>query len=268
MTACFLIPSYLLQLMQDFEVIKKILRNNLRVTSLLLFAAFFSSTFAVHSAYALTPGCGIFDISPDCDLSGWYSLIIGDVVIGILLSILFHRLASRNQRTLEAIIDKEEKLRLQRRDYAVHQLKGLLNTLLFTIGGIHRTNEVYNKNIETESKIEKRRFLKNEVLSEIRSEESYLDRIVQSIRNNMISANDVLDPKVVLQIDGLVTFVGELSTKEDKDGKMYLPKFQISKTKINFLIEFLQTYSVETHSFNEKRTNSEKQTQKSFNSKE
>jgi len=83
--------------------VKSNVRKGLHLSSLLVFAVFFSSIFFVHSAFAaVTPGCEFFDLSPECDLSGWFHLLLGDIIIGSivggLLALLFHRLAHRTQK--------------------------------------------------------------------------------------------------------------------------------------------------------------------------
>ena len=63
--------------------VKSNVRKGLHLSSMLVFAVFFSSIFFVHSAFAVTtPGCGFFDLAPECDLSGWLHLLMGDIVIG------------------------------------------------------------------------------------------------------------------------------------------------------------------------------------------
>jgi hypothetical protein len=221
---------------------------------MLVFAVFFSSIFFVHSAFAATtPGCGFFDLSPECDLSGWFHLLLGDIIIGSivggLLALLFHRLASRAQKKLELIIESQESMRVRRKDYAAQHLKNLFNTLLFTIGVINKATSNFNLALDSETRKDERVYLREKMLSELRSDEVQMGRVLQLIRNTIIASNDILEPDIIDQIDGVCTFIGELSATEERDGTMVFPKYDVCKTKTRLLIEILQTYSNETHLF-------------------
>jgi len=76
-------------------------------------------------------------------------------------------------------------------------------------------------------------------------------RAILLIRNTLISSNDVIEPDLLDQIDGICTFIGELSAREEKDGTMFFPKYRVCKEKIRLMMEKLQTYSVVTHSLEE-----------------
>lgn len=235
--------------------VKSNVRNGLYLSSMLVFAAFFSSTLFIHAAFAAgTPGCGFFELSPECDLSGWFHLIIGDMAVGGLLAILFHHLSHRTQNKLETIIESQEALGIRRKDYAVQHLKNLFNTLLFTIGIINKSTSNFNEALASETRREERLWIRGIMLSELRSDEAKMGRVLLSIRNNLIATNDVLEPEVVDQIDGICTFIGELSFKEHEDGTMVYPKYGVCKTKIKLMLEKLQTYTHTTHSFQEPKT--------------
>jgi len=234
--------------------VKSNMRKNLQLFSILVFAVFFSSIFFVHSAFAaVTPGCGFFDLSPECDLSGWFHLLLGDIIIGSIvggiLALLFHRLAHRTQKKLETIIESQENMRLRRKDYAAQHLKNLFNTLLFTIGVINKSTFNFNLALASETRRDERQYLREKMLSELRSDEVQMGRVLQLIRNTIIASNDILEPDVIDQIDGVCTFIGELSAIEERDGTMVFPKYGVCKTKSKLLIGKLQTYSNETHLF-------------------
>ncbi len=234
--------------------VKSNVRKGLHLSSLLVFAVFFSSIFFVHSAFAaVTPGCEFFDLSPECDLSGWFHLLLGDIIIGSivggLLAFLFHRLAHRTQKKLETIIESQENMRLRRKDYAAQHLKNLFNTLLFTIGVINKSTSNFNLALASETRRDERIYLREKMLSELRSDEVQMGRVLQLIRNTLIASNDILEPDIIDQIDGVCTFIGELSAIEERDGTMVFPKYVVCKTKTKLLIEILQTYSIDTHSF-------------------
>ena len=226
------------------------MRKSLYLTSMLFFAVFFSSGLFIHVAFAAgTPGCGFFEISPQCDISGWFHLILGDIVGGGLLALLFYRLSHRTQSKLEKIMELQEAFRVRRKDSSVINLKGLFNNLLFTIGVINKATSNFNKAHASETRQDQRLWIRGIMLSEIRSEEAKMGRILQSIRNTTIASNDVLEPELVSQIDGICTFIEEISAKEQDDGTMVYPKYEICKSKVKFLIEKLSTYTYSTHSF-------------------
>jgi len=234
--------------------VKSNVRKGIHFSSMLVFAVFFSSIFFVHSAFAaVTPGCEFFDLSPECDLSGWFHLLLGDIIIGSivggLLAFLFHRLAHRTQKKLETIIESQENMRLRRKDYAAQHLKNLFNTLLFTIGVINKSTSNFNQALASETRKDERAYLREKMLSELRSDEVQMGRVLQLIRNTIIASNDILEPDIIDQIDGVCTFIGELSATEQRDGTMAFPKYVVCKTKTRLLLEILQTYSNETHLF-------------------
>jgi len=240
--------------LKNNKSLKSGFKKSLYLSSLLVFAVFFSSIFFVHSAFgAATPGCGFFDFAPECDLSGWLHLLMGDILIGSivggLLALLFHRLAHRTQKKLETIIESQESMRLRRKDYAAQHLKNLFNTLLFTIGVINKSTSNFNLALASETRRDERQYLREKMLAELRSDEVQMGRVLQLIRNTIIASNDILEPDIIDQIDGVCTFIGELSAIEERDGTMVFPKYDVCKTKTKLLIGNLQTYSNETHLF-------------------
>ena len=59
--------------------------------------------------YAFAHTCeNIFDISLDCDISGWISLVLGDIFLGVGLSILFLALTHILQKKQATIINMVE----------------------------------------------------------------------------------------------------------------------------------------------------------------
>ncbi len=50
-------------------------RKKVYLSSILLFSIFVASTFFIHTAFAaVSEGCGLWDVKPECDLSGWMKL--------------------------------------------------------------------------------------------------------------------------------------------------------------------------------------------------
>jgi len=205
-------------------------RRKVYWASIVLFSLFVSSTFLVHSAFgAVTEGCGLWDVKPECDLSGWMKLFIGDIGVGAFLAMFLHFLAHRttakleaNGREIQKIIESQEGVRKARRDYAVQNLKNHLTTLLFVLGIINRMTINYNSATEQQSVI----------YTKIRGEEQRMARIVQNARNTIVYSSDTLDPTLVNQLDGVCTFIGQLGITE-KDGKLEFAKYEKSRKKID-----------------------------------
>jgi len=226
------------------------LKRGITLSSIIIFLAFVSSTFFVHTAYgAVTEGCGLFEFRLECDLSGWMKLFIGDISIAAVLALLLHTLAHHTQGKIKALINSEKVLRERRKDYTVTTLKSLFNTVFFTIGIIHKTMIGFNKDYIEETNKDQKTWLRGIMLSEIRAEEAKMSRMLQAVRTTLLTSSDVLEPDVTEQINGVITFIGEISIEEVKDGTLNYPKFGVCKAKIKYLMEKLSTYDLDTHSF-------------------
>jgi len=205
-------------------------RKKVYIGSLLLFSLFVSSTFLIHSAFAVvSEGCGLFDVNLECDLSGWMKLFMGDIMVGALLAMFLHTLAHRTSVKLEKIgkeiqniLNAQEAVRKARRDYAVQNLKNHLTTLLFVLGIINRLTINYNSATDQKSVI----------YTKIRGEEERMARILQNARNTIVYSSDTLDPTLVNQLDGVCTFIGQSAVTE-KEGKLELTKYEKSRRKID-----------------------------------
>jgi len=192
----------------------------------------------MHTAFAaVSEGCGLWDVNPECDLSGWMKLFLGDIAVGAVLAVFLHVLAHRSNIKLEAngkeiqkILDAQEAVRKARRDYAVQNLKNHLTTLLFVISILNRMTINYNSATEQKSVI----------YTKIRGEEERMARILQNARNTIVYSSDTLDPTLVNQLDGVCTFVGQSSVKE-KDGLLEFEKYEKSRKKIDEVTKKLQT---------------------------
>ncbi len=176
-------------------------RKKAYLSSILLFSIFVASTFFIHTAFAAgSEGCGYWDVRPECDLSGWMKLFLGDVGVGAVLAIFLHVLAHRsnvkldaNAKEIQKILDAQESVRKARRDYAVQNLKNHLTTLLFVLGIINRLTINYNSAT----------YQKSIIYTKIRGEEERMARILQHARNTIVYSSDTLDPTLVNQLDGV-----------------------------------------------------------------
>ena len=54
---------------------------------------------------------------------------------------------------------------------------------------------------------------------------------------------------MIMQADGVITFVGEMIIEEQPDQTMKFVKYSVSKKKVLYLLEKLKSYSVMTHTF-------------------
>jgi hypothetical protein len=211
--------------------------------SVLFFTLFVTITFPIQTAFgAVSEGCGLWDVNPECDLSGWMKLFLGDVGVGAILAVFLHVLAHRTTQKLERnekelrkngekiqkLIEAQENTRKARRDYAVQNLKNHLTTLLFVIGIVNRLTMNYNKTTDQKSVI----------YSKIKGEEDRMVRIIQNARNTIVYSSDTLDPTLVNQLDGLCTFVGQLGISE-KDGMLEFAKYEKSRRKIDVVTKKL-----------------------------
>ena len=92
-------------------------------------------------------------------------------------------------------------------------------------------------------------WLQSTYLSRLRADEAKMGRVLISVRNILVAANDVLEPELVRRVEGVCNFIGELSAEENQDGMMDFAKMSVSRIKVQYLLEVLNTYSVTTRSF-------------------
>jgi hypothetical protein len=213
-------------------------------------AGFVSGTFDPHLVSGSgpdAPTCGRFDYSRHCDLSPTLALIL-DLVVGGLLALFLFYLSKRNQIRLDRIIASQETLRNRRMDYTARHLKDLFQLTLFTMSVTKRSISHYNLTVGLTDD-EKPRWMQSVTLSELRRDEAKLGRVLQSVRNILTAANDVLDPDMVNRVEGVCNYLGEISVEQQADGTMEFPKYDVCRMKVRYLIELLQTYSRETRSF-------------------
>jgi len=222
------------------------LRKKAYLVSILFFSVFVSSTFFIHTASAVvSEGCGLWDVNPECDLSGWMKLLMGDIGVGAFLAVFLHVLAHRskvkleeNGRQIQKIVESQESIRKARRDYAVQNIKNHMTTLLFVVGILNRL--IINYNSETEQQ--------SVVYGKIKGEEERMARIIQNMRNTIVYSSDTLDPTFVNQLDGVCTFVGQSGITE-KDGKLEFPKYEKNRRKIDVITKKLQSITEESPVF-------------------
>lgn len=198
------------------------------------------------------PICGVWDWNAKCELSPTAHMIYGDLIIGgfiaLLLSWFFHHLSRKNQAKIEQIMKNEHYLRNRRKDYAVSHLKNLLTLLFFTMNLLKGSLAHYNRAVKLPDD-DRKLWLQSTYLSRLRADEAKMGRVLISVRNILVAANDVLEPELVRRVEGVCNFIGELSAEENQDGMMDFAKMSVSRIKVQYLLEVLNTYSVTTRSF-------------------
>ena len=243
----------------------KKLDKSLLTKTLLVFFVFVSSTFFIHVSFGATgerdASCHVLEISDHCDLSGIGHLVYGDLTVGGVLAIFFHYLAHKNGSKIEKnriridkIISTNEKQRLKRKDFAVFHLKSQITAMLFNLGRIKKLATFHNDAIKSTfhplTLEEKERTWKIRTLKErVKFEEEKLARLLDVLRSTIVGAQDVMEPEVVMQIDGVITFVGEMIVEERSDQSIEFMKYAVSKKKVLYLLEKLKSYSVVKHTF-------------------
>ncbi len=175
------------------------LSKKIYLGTILFFSVFVTSTFFIHSAYgAVSEGCGLWDVNPECDLSGWMKLFLGDIAIGAFLAILLHFFAHRsnvkleeNSIAIQKILDTQENSRNLRRDYFVQSTNSSFNAILLRLGMMNRI--VLNENnISTDDQYHR-----------LELEETAIHEVVEKVKHAISLAVDILDPMLVSQIDNL-----------------------------------------------------------------
>ena len=198
--------------------------------------------------------CHVLEISDHCDLSGIGHLVYGDLVVGGVLALFFHHLAHKNQVRIDKIINTNEEHRLKRKDFAVFHLKSQVTAMLFNLGRIKKLAEFYNTAVKANyhplTLEQKERTWKIRTLNErVKFEEEKLGRLLDVVRSTLVGAQDVLEPEVVMQTDGVITFIGEMKVEEQSDQTMEFVKYSVSKKKVLYLLEKIKSYSTVMHTF-------------------
>ena len=126
--------------------------------------------------------------------------------------------------------------------------------MLFNLGRIKKLATFHNDAIKSSfhplTLEEKERTWKIRTLKErVKFEEEKLARLLDVLRSTIVGAQDVMEPEVVMQIDGVITFVGEMIVEERSDQSIEFMKYAVSKKKVLYLLEKLKSYSVVKHTF-------------------
>jgi len=216
--------------------------------TILFFSVFMTSTFFIHSAFgAVSEGCNMWEVNPECDLSGWMKLFMGDIAIGVFLALLLHFFSRRsnvkleknsellkknsetikkNSITIQKILDAQESSRNRRRDYFLQSTTSSFNAILLRLGMMNRI-VVNEENIDTENQYRR-----------LELEELAIHEVLEKVKHAISLAVDILDPMLVTQIDNLFTYIEELSPSKNKE-KPEFSEYDDAKEKIMHLEERL-----------------------------
>ena len=139
-------------------------------------------------------------------------------------------------------------------------LKSQVTAMLFNLGRIKKLAEFYNDAIKSDyhplTIEERERTWKVRTLNDrVKFEEEKLGRLLDVVRSTLVGAQDVLEPEVVMQTDGVITFVGEMVIEEQPDQTMEFMKYAVSKKKVMYLLEKLKSYSTVMHTFKKMEEN-------------
>jgi len=199
---------------------------------------------------AVSEGCNMWEINPECDLSGWMKLFMGDLAIGVFLALLLHFVSRRsnikleknsellkknsetikkNSITIQKILDAQESSRNRRRDYFVQSTNSSFNAVLLRLGLMNRI-VLNEKNIDTDDQYHR-----------LELEEIAIHEVVEKVKHAISLAVDILDPMLVTQIDNLFTYVEELSPSKNKE-KLEFSEYDDAKEKIMHLKERLEEF--------------------------
>ncbi len=218
---------------------------------ILFFSVFVTSTFFIHSAFgAVSEGCSMWEVNPECDLSGWMKLFMGDIAIGAFLAILLHFFARRSNIkieknseqlkentetikeisiTMKKILDTQEYSRNRRRDYFVQSTNSSFNAVLLRLGLMNRI-VLNEKNIDTDDQYHR-----------LELEEIAIHEVIEKVKHSISLAVDILDPMLITQIDNLFTYIEQLTPSKNKE-RIEFSEYKESKEKIIHLIDRLEEF--------------------------
>ena len=202
----------------------------------------FGAVFAQSSDEVVVAACDWFKIQEGCDVPSGLDILIS-VFIGIYLAIIIHMMGRHNQKKLESnslkiqrntmrlekIIASQEIMRRRRRNFAIHSFKNHLGNLLSTISSINDLVSKYSE--DKQSKTFFSGIQSTDIRSQIKNDEEVKQRLIQTIRNTIIYASDVLDPLLVANIDELCTNIGQTYVIE-QDTVMSFPGFDEAKNMV------------------------------------
>jgi len=200
------------------------------------------STLILDQAFAATDlsKCGFFDLSHQCDLSGIAHLFLGDLIIGGIFGFVFFLFTERNNRAIQSIVRRDFDQANNRKDFAVKNLKGTINLLIFTMGIMKKLTTLYNmpEYVTPKAKLEKK----------IQIHSTRLENFLNAARNGLFYSSDVLEPDIIYKIEETCLFLS-FSHISFENGVATFEKYDAGKEKLHFLYRILNTYQNNLHQF-------------------
>ncbi len=185
--------------------------------------------------YAFAEPCdNVWEIGFDCDISGWITFVIGDIVLGIALSMLFlviaHTLTKQTEtmqliklvlsKTQSIVVEQEERRNRLKR-YARQAFKNDCGALLLCFGILNKLSQSGNddwiKNPEVDRMLVKSK------------------KILVKIHNTINLSVGTIDPVLLEEIETFITYTDDVLYDISKISAQY----DEIKKKIMYLTERL-----------------------------
>jgi len=207
-----------------------------------LIGVLFLSTLILDQAFAATDlsQCGFFDVNHQCDLSGLAHLLIGDLIVGGMFGFVFFLFTERNNRAIQAIVKRDFDQANNRKDFAVKNLKGTINLLIFTMGLMKKLTTLYNMPhyVTPKDNLEKK------ILMNSHRFENFLN----AVRHGLFYSSDVLEPDIIYKTEEICLFLSFIQVTFENGVATY-EKYDAGKEKLHLLYRILNTYENESHTF-------------------
>ena len=196
-------------------------RKKINLLLLLFFSVVVTYSFSTNVVYGggVAEGCSMYEISSECDLSGWMHLVLDSAQAGAL-ALFLHFLAHRQTKKLELIITNQENKRTKKEKFANETLKNNFTVLLFVISLLNRSINEHNDNPEEREKKK----------SSISDETNRLENIKINIQYTALTCSDVLAPEALTEIQQIQRLIENPIKSEN--GYYFFDKYGEIKEKV------------------------------------
>ena len=196
-------------------------RKKINLLLLLFFSVVVTYSFSTNVVYGggVAEGCSMYEISSECDLSGWMHLVLDSAQAGAL-ALFLHFLAHRQTKKLELIITNQENKRTKKEKFANETLKNHFTVLLFVISLLNRSINEHNDNPEEREKKK----------SSISDGANRLENIKINIQYTALTCSDVLAPEALTEIQQIQRLIENPIKSEN--GYYFFDKYGEIKEKV------------------------------------
>ena len=196
-------------------------RKKINLLLLLFFSVVVTYSFSTNVVYGggVAEGCSMYEISSECDLSGWMHLVLDSAQAGAL-ALFLHFLAHRQTKKLELIITNQENKRTKKEKFANETLKNHFTVLLFVISLLNRSINEHNDNPEEREKKK----------SSISDGTNRLENIKINIQYTALTCSDVLAPEALTEIQQIQRLIENPIKSEN--GYYFFDKYGEIKAKV------------------------------------